>query len=78
MTWTPGMADTFYHIKEAVASASELVIPVCGDCFVLRTDASSWGVGTTLNVVRDGAEHTTEFFSRQLQGAQKYYSATDM
>ena len=51
------MADAFYHIKEA-------------DCFVFKTDASSRGIAAALNVVRDGEELTTAYFSRQLQGAQ--------
>ena len=46
--------------------------------FVLHTDASGAGIGATLNVIRDEVEMPVAFFSRQLQGAQKNYSATEL
>ena len=45
---------------------------------MLNTDASGLGIGATLNVIRDGVEKPVAFFSRQLQGAQKQYSATEL
>ena len=59
------MADAFQHIKEV-------------DCFVLKTDASSRGITAALNVVKDGEELTMAYFSRQLHGAQKCYSTTEL
>ena len=70
VTWTLGMADAFYHFKEAVASASELVIPVCGDCFVLQMHQARGGRCHTQCCERWG-ELTTAFFSRQLQGGSE-------
>ena len=43
--------------------------------FSLHTDASAYGVGGVLNVIRDGEEKP---FSKQLQGAEKRYSPTEL
>ena len=45
---------------------------------MLHTDASGAGIGATLNVFRDGVEMPAAFFSRQLQGAQHSYPATEL
>ena len=45
---------------------------------MLHTDASGAGIGATLNVIRDGEERPAAYFSRQLQGAQRRYSATEL
>ena len=45
---------------------------------MLHTDASGAGIGATLNVYRDGVETPAAFYSRQLQGAQHNYSATEL
>ena len=55
-----------------------LTIPSQEDVFVLHTDASGAGIGATLNVMRDGVEKPAAYFSRQLQGAQRNYSATEL
>ena len=55
-----------------------LTVPSSEDYFCLHTDASGLGIGATLNVVRDGVKKPVAFFSRQLQGAQKHYSATEL
>ena len=46
--------------------------------FIVHSDASGAGIGATLNVQRDGVEKPVAFFSRQLQGAEKRYSATEL
>ena len=56
-----------------------LTIPSQEDMIcVLHTDASGAGIGATLNVIRDGEERPAAYFSRQLQGAQQRYSATEL
>ena len=55
-----------------------LTIPSQEDTFILHTDASGAGIGATLNVCRDGVERPAAYFSRQLQGAQHHYSATEL
>ena len=59
-------------------SVTVLTIPSQEDCFTLHTDASGLGVGATLNVVREGVESPVGFYSKQLQGAEKNYSATEL
>ena len=46
--------------------------------FYLRTDASACGVGTVLNVERDGVVLPVAFFSRQLRGPETRYSAMEL
>ena len=55
-----------------------LTVPSLEDVFTLHTDASGAGIGATLNVIRDGEKRPVAFFSRQLQGAQRRYSATEL
>ena len=55
-----------------------LTVPSSEDLFILHTDASGAGIGATLNVVRDGVELPVAFYSKQLQGAQHRYSATEL
>ena len=53
-------------------------MPSSEDCFLLHTDASGAGIGATLNVLRDGVELPVAYYSKQLQGAQHRYSATEL
>ena len=56
----------------------ELTVPVQTDVFSLHTDASGAGLGATLNVIRDGGEIPVAFYGKQLQGAQRRYSASEL
>ena len=76
--WSSVMLDAFTQLKGALVSVCVLTIPSQEDCFVIHSDASGLGVGATLNVVREGVELPVAFFSRQLQGAEKRYSATEL
>ena len=55
-----------------------LTIPTQEDEFTLHCDASRAGIGATLNVWRDGRQVPVAFYSKQLQGAQHHYSATEL
>ncbi len=55
-----------------------LFVPVCGDAFVLYTDASGGGVGACLHVLREEDKLPVAFFSRQLRGAEHHYSVTEL
>ena len=70
--------SAFQCIKVCPVNVCALTIPFQEDVFVLHTDASGAGIGATLNVVRDGEERPAAYFSRQLQGAQRNYSATEL
>ena len=76
--WTKEMLETFNNIKVCLVNVCMLTIPPQEDMFVLHTDASGAGIDATLNVIREGEEKPAAYFSRQLQGAQRNYSATEL
>ena len=76
--WTKGRLEAFHSIKVSLVDACVLTIPTLQDTFSLHTDASGQGIGATLNVQREGKELPVAFFSRQLQGAERRYSATEL
>ena len=55
-----------------------LHVPGPDDVYVLQTGASEGGVGAVLNVVRGGKTLPVAFFSKQLKGAERRYSATEL
>ena len=76
--WDKEMLEAFNQIKVCLVHVCVLTIPSHDDIFVLHTDASGAGIGATLNVIREGEERPAAYFSRQLQGAQQRYSATEL
>ena len=76
--WSGGKLEAFNHLKGVLVNVCVLTIPSQEDMFVLHSDASGAGIGATLNVLRGGEEKPVAYFSRQLQGAQKNYSATEL
>ena len=55
-----------------------LNVLLASDRFLLHTDTSGLGAGCVLNVCRDGEILPAAFYSRQLQGAEVRYSATEL
>ena len=78
VTWTAEMVDTFVTLYGKLCDVCVLTILTMSDQFQLQTDASGLGLVGVLNVVRDGKEMPVAFYSRQLRGAEKRYSATEM
>ena len=76
--WTVEGQEAFERIKVSLVKCVCLTIPSQADVFTLNTDASGVGIGATLNVCRDGKMLPVAFYSRQLQGAQHHYSATEL
>ena len=76
--WDDNKLKAFNHLTVSLCTMCVLTIPSSEDVFCLHTDASASGIGATLNVIRHGKELTVSFFSRQLQGAQVRYSATEL
>ena len=76
--WAKERLEAFNSIKVCLVNVCVLTILSQEDVFVLHTDASGAGIGATLNVIRDGEERPAAYFSRQLQGAQRRYSATEL
>ena len=78
VVWTEIMMEAFQQLRVSLVNLCVLTIPSQGDSFVLHSDASGLGVGATLNVCRDGEDRPVAYFSKQLQGAQRFYSATEL
>ncbi len=78
VSWTSVMLDAFRALCNSLSASVCLHVPCVSDVFVLDTDASGTGVGAVLSVVRRGEKLPVAFFSRQLQGAQKSYSAQEL
>ena len=72
------MLETFSHLRSVLCAVCVLNVPGPEDFFFLQTDASAGGVGAVLNVVRDDKVLPVAFFSKQLQGAERRYSATEL
>ena len=64
------MLGAFHHLCKSLCSHCVLTVPCLLDIFQLHTDASGVGVGSVLNVIRDGVEYPVAFYSRQLRGAE--------
>ena len=76
--WDADKLEAFNTLKVSLVSVCVLTVPVSDDQFSLHTDASGAGVGATLNVIRNGEELPVGYYSQQLQGAQRSYSATEL
>ena len=64
VAWTVDMDRAFGKLKVSLCNTVSLTIP-------LHTDASGFGIGACLHVIRDEQEIPVAFYSRQLQGAEK-------
>lgn len=76
--WTSLMEEAFRKLCVCLCDFVVLCVPRSEDKFVLECDASGSGVGAVLSVVRDGERRPVAFFSKQLSGAQKRYSAQEL
>ena len=76
--WTVEGLEAFTRIKVSLVNVCCLTIPTQEDTFTLHCDASGAGIGATLNVERGGKKMPVAFYSKQLQGAQHHYSATEL
>ena len=83
--WVWGQAQQFAvdTLKEALTSASVLVMPDYSKRFIIQTDASTNGIGAVLAqtyVMEDGkeADLPIAFISRSLKPAEKNYSVTHL
>ena len=76
--WTVEGLEAFTRLKVSLVDVCVLTVPTQQDNFVLHTDASGRGIGATLNVVRGDKKLPVAYYSKQLQGAQHHYSATEL
>ena len=72
------MEDTFIALNGMLCSYVILTVPIVTDQFQVQTDASHLGLGGVLNVIREVKELPVCFISRQLRGAERNYSATEL
>ena len=74
--WTDEMQMAFEELKESLTKPPVLVYPNYGKPFIVSTDASSKAVGAVLSQLDDnGREHPIHYASRNLNEAEKNYSA---
>ncbi len=78
VVWDEAMERAFCELKTSLCKRVCLYIPVCSDVYVLETDACRTGVGSVLSVKRDGQLLPVAFYSCQLHGAEKHYSAQEL
>ena len=78
VAWTVDMDRAFSRLKVSLCNNVSLIIPSVADFFTLHTDASGFGIGACLHVIRDQQELPVAFYSRQLQNAEKRYSITEL
>ena len=76
--WTEEGLRTFQRIRVSLVNVCCLTVPTQEDVFTLHNDASGAGIGATLNVTREDKERPVAYYSKQLQGAQHNYSATEL
>ena len=76
--WDGVMLEAFNKLRVSLVDVCCLHVPSSEDKFVLHTDASGSGIGAALYIIRDGEELPVAFYSKQLQGAQHRYSATEL
>ena len=75
--WTPACARALQRIQEVLSSGPVLMLPRLDEQFVLRTDASSVGVGAVLLQENEGVLHPIVFASRKLLDREKNYSTIE-
>ena len=78
LQWTKGMGRAFTLLCNSLCDVCVLYVPTPEDEFVLHTNASLLGLGGVLNIIREEKECPVAFFARQLRGAEKNYSATEL
>ncbi len=78
IVWTPAMEEAFVTLKVSLCTKCVLHVPLPNDVFNVHTDASCRGIGGVLKVCRKGEELPVAFFSQQLRGAERRYSATEL
>ncbi len=78
LVWGQRMEEAFKSLRESLCKHVILCIPTLQDEFTLHTDASGDGLGAVLNVKRNDAESPVAFWSRQLRGPEKNYSAFEL
>ncbi|KAL8599551.1 hypothetical protein ACOMHN_065151 [Nucella lapillus] len=75
--WTPACAKALENIQAVMSAEPVLLLPHLDEQFVLRTDASSVGLGAVLLQQSDGVLHPVVFASRKLLEREKNYNTIE-
>jgi hypothetical protein len=76
--WGPSQSQSFEKLKEIICSSVTLAFPDFKKPFILRTDASDYGLGAVLaQTSHDGHERPIAFASRSLSKCERNYHATE-
>ena len=77
LAWTPDAEDAFSRLKERLLGQLGLFLVDPNKGFVLRTDASDYGVGAVLEQVRDDGSHVPVAFWSQIlaEGQRRTWTA---
>ena len=78
LRWSPGMDEAFSTLCKSLSNSVTLYVPSLSDTFTLSTDTSGAGLGACLHVIRDYEQLPVAFYSRQLRGAEKKYTITEL
>jgi len=76
--WNQECQESFDKLKSKLSSTPMLVFPDYTVQFILTTDASTIGLGAVLSQVQEGIERPISFASRQLNKAERAYSASEL
>ena len=76
--WTEERSKAFHAICKLVCDSCVLEIPLPQDEFSLVTDASGFGLGAVLQVKRKEGWTAAAFYSRQMRGPERRYSASEL
>jgi hypothetical protein len=76
--WGEWQQNAFDRVNEALCSISVLAYPDFLKEFILTTDASKTTVGAILSQIQHGVERPINFGIRQLNQAERNYSASEL
>lgn len=76
--WKSEQQEAFEKLQLATANCSSLAFPSSDGNLLLRTDASTMGIGAhLLQVMENGTEHTVAFFSQGFNPTQQRWSTIE-
>jgi hypothetical protein len=76
--WNQECEESFDRLKSKLSSIPVLAFPDFKVKFILTTDASTVGLDAVLFQVQEGTEKPVSFASRQLNKAERAYSASEL
>lgn len=77
VVWTDEAQTAFEQLKTALTIAPVLALPTFHDAWILKTDASDYGMGGCLKQRQNGEEKVITYYSAKLSKAARNYSTTE-